>query len=155
MSTTVPPFEPPTSERRSPSMTEPSAAPDEPGEPSDRVARFDAEVSAMKLKAGRSGQERLIVSASVVGMVGGLVLAIVAYSASLNVTATPGSNIDVLDSNSYQILALFGVGLSVVAGLVFLRYSLAQFLRFWLLRQSYEQQAAVRAAAITTPGAPD
>lgn len=117
----------------------------------ERMERFDAEVADLKLRTGRSGQERLIVLASVVVMVGGLVLALGAYAASLNVTATPGSNIDLLDADSYEILAIIGTGLSVVAGVVFLRYSLAQFLRFWLLRQSYEQQAAVDAARHTPP----
>jgi hypothetical protein len=33
------------------------------------------------------------------------------------------------------------LGLSVAGAAVFLRYSLARFLRFWLLRQLYEGQA--------------
>ena len=125
----------------------------------DRMARFDAEVEALRLKTGRAGQERLLVAVGLVVALAGIVLGVVAYAASQNVTATPGSNVDVLNSNSYEILALLGVGLTVLGALVFLRYSLAQFLRFWLLRQSYEQQAAVQAVAeaatVTTPAAPD
>jgi hypothetical protein len=40
-------------------------------------------------------------------------------------------------------LAATGIAISVVGGFLFLRYSLARFLRFWLLRQSYEQRLAV------------
>ena len=39
-----------------------------------------------------------------------------------------------------------GVAVSVTGGFLFLRYSLARFLRFWLLRQSYEQRAAIEDA---------
>jgi len=39
-------------------------------------------------------------------------------------------------------LAFFGIGLSIAGAALFLRYSLARFLRFWLLRLIYEQQDA-------------
>ena len=61
-----------------------------------------------------------------------------------NVTATPNTNVDVLNSNSYVPLAIAGLATSVVGGFLFLRYSLARFLRFWLLRQVYEQRAETR-----------
>jgi hypothetical protein len=112
----------------------------------ERMARFTAEVADLKLKTGRAGVERGLQLLGVVLMVAGVVVALGAYSASLGVTVTPGSNIDVLDSNSYQILSVAGLAVSLVGGFVFLRYSLAQFLRFWLLRQSYEQQVALAEA---------
>ena len=97
----------------------------------------------MKLKTGRARTESMLQLAGVVLMVGGIALAFGAYAASLNVTATPGTNVDVLDSNSYMPLAIAGLAISVTGGFVFLRYSLARFLRFWLLRQSYEQRLAI------------
>ncbi len=105
----------------------------------DRMAQFTAEVAEMKLKTGRSKVEHSLQVLGVVLMAAGIVVALASYRASLSVVATPGSNVDLLDSNSYEILALAGVATSVVGGFVFLRYSLAQFLRFWLLRQSYER----------------
>jgi uncharacterized membrane protein YidH (DUF202 family) len=113
----------------------------------DRMARFTAEIADLKLKTGRTRIEHLLQVVGALLMVGGVVLAAGGYAASLEVAATPGSNVDVLNSNSYETLALVGVATSVVGGFVFLRYSLAQFLRFWLLRQSYDQQRAVDAAA--------
>jgi hypothetical protein len=83
----------------------------------------------------------------VILMVAGIAIALGAYAASLNVTATPGTNVDVLDSNSYMPLAIAGLATSVVGGFLFLRYSLARFLRFWLLRQTYEQRVAIDEAA--------
>jgi hypothetical protein len=116
-------------------------------EPNDRADQFKAEIAEMRLKTGRSNVEHILQIVGVVLMVAGIALALGAYRASLNVTATPGTNVDVLDSNSYLPLAIAGLAITVTGGFVFLRYSLAKFLRFWLLRQVYEQRLAVDEAA--------
>ena len=113
----------------------------------DRAEQFKADIAEMKLKTGRTGAERLLQLLGAALMVAGIAIALGAYSASLNVTATPGTNVDLLDSNSYIALAVAGVAISVTGGFLFLRYSLARFLRFWLLRQAYEQRAAIEDAA--------
>jgi hypothetical protein len=113
----------------------------------DRAEQFKTEIAEMRLKTGRTNAEHLLQIVGVVLMVAGIALAVGAYRASLNVTATPGSNVDVLDSNSYTPLAIAGLAISVTGGFVFLRYSLAQFLRFWLLRQVYEQRVAIDEAS--------
>ena len=95
----------------------------------------------------RANAENRLQILCVVLMVVGIAVALGAYRASLNVTATPGTNVDVLDSNSYTPLAIAGLATSVVGGFLFLRYSLAKFLRFWLLRQVYEQRVAIDEAA--------
>lgn len=110
----------------------------------DRSEQFKTEIAEMRLKTGRANMERLLQLGGVVLMVGGIVLALGAYFASLNVSATPGTNVDVLDSNSYTPLAIAGLAITVAGGFLFLRYSLARFLRFWLLRQVYEQREARR-----------
>ena len=115
--------------------------------PTDRVDRFKAEIAEMKLKTGRSRAESLLQLLGVILMVAGIAIALGAYAASLNVKATPGTNVDVLNSNSYLPLAIAGLATSVTGGFLFLRYSLARFLRFWLLRQSYEQRMAIDEAA--------
>ena len=116
-------------------------------QPIDRVGQFKAEMAEMKLKTGRSRAEGMLEILGVILMVAGIAIALGAYAASLNVTATPGTNIDVLDSNSYMPLAIAGLATSVTGGFLFLRYSLARFLRFWLLRQSYEQRVAIDEAS--------
>lgn len=113
----------------------------------DRSEQFKAEIAEMRVKTGRANAERLLQIVGVALMIAGVAIALGAYSASLNVTATPGTHIDVLDSNSYTPLAVAGLATSVVGGFLFLRYSLARFLRFWLLRQVYEQRAAIGEAA--------
>ena len=112
-------------------------------ETNDRAEQFKAEIAEMRLKTGRSSAEHALQIVGAVLMVAGIALALGAYRASLNVTATPGTNVDVLDSNSYVPLAIVGLAISVTGGFVFLRYSLAKFLRFWLLRQVYEQRVAI------------
>jgi hypothetical protein len=121
-------------------------------EPTDRVDQFKAEIAEMKLKTGRTRTERTFEIAGVALMVAGIVIAFGAYVASLNVKATPGGNVDVLNSNSYIPLAIAGLAVSVMGGFVFLRYSLARFLRFWLLRQTYEQRVAIDEAAAVREG---
>jgi len=116
-------------------------------QPIDRVDQFKAEIAEMKLKTGRSRAEGLLQILGVILMAAGIAIALGAYAASLNVTATPGTNVDVLNSNSYTPLAIAGLATSVTGGFLFLRYSLARFLRFWLLRQSYEQRAAIDEAS--------
>jgi hypothetical protein len=108
-----------------------------------RTEQFKADVAALRLKTGRTNTESVLMGFGVVLMILGVVVAVGAYQASTNVTATPGSNVDVLNSNSYLPLAVAGLALSVTGGFVFLRYSLARFLRFWLLRQSYDQQVLI------------
>ena len=113
----------------------------------DRAAQFKAEIAEMRLKTGRTNAENLLQILGVVLMIAGIAIAFGAYRASVNVTATPGSNVDILDSNSYTPLAIAGLAISIAGGFLFLRYSLAKFLRFWLLRQSYEQRIAIDEAA--------
>jgi hypothetical protein len=112
-------------------------------EGNNRSEQFKSDIAEMKLKTGRSNREAALQAFSVLLMVFGVALAFGSYQASLNVKATPGTNVDVLSSNSYVALAATGIAISVVGGFLFLRYSLARFLRFWLLRQSYEQRLAV------------
>jgi hypothetical protein len=110
----------------------------------DRAEQFKTEIAEMRLKTGRARMENLLQLLGVILMAAGVAIALGAYSASLNVTATPGANVDVLDSNSYTPLAIAGLAMaSGTGGFLFLRYSLAKFLRFWLLRQSYEQRAVI------------
>jgi hypothetical protein len=117
----------------------------------DRVGQFKAEIAAMKLKAGRPRAESLLQILGVVLMVAGIAIALGAYAASLGVKTTPGTNVDVLNSSSYVPLAIAGLATSVTGGFLFLRYSLVRFLRFWLLRQTYEQRVAIDEAAKRRP----
>ncbi len=101
----------------------------------DRIERLQSE--AARLDVARAGsRDGLFLGIAVAGMVIGVVGSFVAYQASL------GSD-DPRDIQSLIILAMLMLGLVVIGAALFLRYSLAKFLRFWLLRQLYEGQAHV------------
>jgi hypothetical protein len=106
----------------------------------ERVEQFKQEISDMKVRDPSTGRDRVWLRVGVALMVVGIVLAIAAYflsrGASASVTGSgPAAQRDAL------IVALIGVTSAIVGGALFLRYSLASFLRFWLARFVYEQQA--------------
>jgi hypothetical protein len=118
-----------------------------------RIDEFRAEVEALKLKTGAGSSERILQIVGAVLMVAGIVVALVAY-----VTAN-GQNsgdlaIDNLEHNELIILSLAGVAMSVTGGFVFLRYSLARFFRFWLLRQIYESRSLIDELGSTRSAGP-
>lgn len=101
----------------------------------DRIERLQAEAS--RLDVARSGsRDNLYQTIALVLMVVGVVGGFVVWQASL------GSD-DPRDIQSHIVLAIILLGLVVIGAAVFLRYSLAKFLRFWLLRQLYEGQAHI------------
>jgi hypothetical protein len=101
---------------------------------SERVEQFTAEIAEMKLPDTSSSRDRTLLRVGAVLMVAGVVTTIVAYTISHD-TLNP------LQQRDAIVIALAGLSVSVVGAALFLRYSLAQFLRFWLARLSWEQQA--------------
>jgi ABC-type bacteriocin/lantibiotic exporter with double-glycine peptidase domain len=90
--------------------------------PSDRLVE---EVG--RLRARRAGRDRLLATLGAVAMAVGVVAAVVAYAKSATAD-------DLLVQNDAQVLSVVALVVAVVGGVVFLRYSLAEFLRFWLAR---------------------
>jgi hypothetical protein len=101
----------------------------------DRIERLKSDAAELNVGKG-AGRDGLYQTLGAVAMGVGVVMAFVAYQLSL------GKD-DQRDIQSLQILALAMLALAVVGGAVFLRYSMARFLRFWLLRQLYEGQAHI------------
>lgn len=101
----------------------------------DRIERLKSDAAELKVGKG-AGRDGMFQTLGVVAMGVGVLMAFVAYQLSL------GKD-DTRDIQSLQILALSMLALSVVGAAVFLRYSLARFLRFWLLRQLYEGQSHI------------
>jgi hypothetical protein len=107
----------------------------------DRVARFRADVADMHLRDPRAGRERLWLFIGGLLMVLGVGLAIGGYFQSSGASSAYNTEGPATQRDAITI-ALIGVSVSVVGAAIFLRYSLAQFFRFWLARLIYEQQAA-------------
>ncbi len=96
----------------------------------ERLAKFDAALDQIGHRA--SGNDRRWSLAGLLIMVVGVVVAIVAYSTSTSMS-------DDRDILSAIILAVFGLTVVVAGAAVFIRYSLTEFLRFWMLRMLLQQ----------------
>jgi hypothetical protein len=98
-----------------------------------RVEQFRADIAEMRIKDPATGRDALLLRLGVALMVIGVALTIVGYFSSHS------SKLDLTQRDDI-VMALVGVSLSVVGAALFLRYSLAGFLRFWLARLIYEQR---------------
>ena len=98
-----------------------------------RLDEFKADIADMRIKDPAVGRDTLLLRLGAVAMVAGVVVAVVAYFLSNKASTS-------LDQADDQIIALIGVAVTVAGAAVFLRYSLAAFLRFWLARLIYEQR---------------
>ena len=103
-------------------------------ERSERVEQFKTEIAEMGIKDPAVARDRLLLRASVALLALGPVLGIIAYFMSHG-TENP------LQQRDAIVVALIGVSLSVSGGALFVRYALASFMRFWLARLCWEQQA--------------
>ena len=99
----------------------------------DRTDRFRKDLAEMKIREPRVGLDGILLKLGVAGLVAGIVVAIVAYFMSHG-TDNP------LQQRDAFTIGLIGVTISIVGAALFLRYSLAGFLRFWLARFLFEQQ---------------
>jgi hypothetical protein len=99
--------------------------------PESRADRFTRELSELKIPDPSAGRSQLWLRIGLALMVVGPVLAIIAYFMSHG-TSNP------LEQRDAIVIALIGISLAVVGSAVFLRYSLTDFLRFWLARQAFD-----------------
>jgi hypothetical protein len=80
---------------------------------------------------------------SVLGMllgVVGLVVILVCFMQSRGYS-------DIRNQMDVLILSLFGLGLTIVGSVLYIRSSMTRFLRYWLLRMVYEQRDLARQSA--------
>jgi membrane associated rhomboid family serine protease len=103
-------------------------------ESQDRVEQFRAEIAEMKLRDPATSRERIWLGLGIALMAVGAALALASYLISHQSTSS-------LVQNDAVTLGLAGIAAAVIGAALFLRYSLASFLRFWLARLIYEQKA--------------
>ncbi|MGW4368486.1 hypothetical protein ACWEKT_22860 [Nocardia takedensis] len=99
-----------------------------------RADRFVRELQELKIPDPAAGRSGLWLRVGIALMVGGPVVAVLAYLMSHGTT-------DPLAQRDAIVLALAAVAATIVGATLFLRYSLTNFLRFWLARQSYDLDA--------------
>ena len=101
---------------------------------SDRLDEFEAEVAKLRVKGGSIERERQL---TIVGMV----LMVVGVGVAVLMVFLSSSASDSRDSLTYISGGILGLTLSVVGALMWLRYSLTHYLRYWLLRLIYEERS--------------
>jgi len=99
-----------------------------------RVEQFKAEVADMRLRDPATGLDRLLLRLGVLGMAGGPILALVGYFLSHSATGP-------LQQRDAIVQAILGLAITVVGAALYVKAALAGFLRFWMARFVYEQQA--------------
>jgi hypothetical protein len=106
---------------------------------SDRVARFKAEVQEMRVGDPKASRDRMFGIVGAILMVLGIVITVAAYFMSHGADFAFNSEGPATQRDAITI-GLMGLTIAVVGAAVFLRYTLAQFFRFWMARLIYEQQ---------------
>jgi hypothetical protein len=119
--------------------------PPRPGGGADPSQRMLTEIAQLRVKA--TGRDLLLLRVGVAGMIAGPVLAVVGYAMSSQ-AATAFIQRDAI------VVALIGLTVAMVGGALFLRYSLAEFLRFWMARLVAEQARPAVPAPVAPVPAP-
>ncbi|MCB0951223.1 MAG: hypothetical protein H6517_08840 [Microthrixaceae bacterium] len=108
--------------------TQPTAEP-------PRVAEFRDEIGQLRLKGAGASSERWMLVVGIVLVVGGVALGIMGAIQTINAGDSPA------DQRAFTASGvLLGIVLTVAGAALFLRYSLARYLRFWLIRLVYENR---------------
>ncbi len=101
----------------------------------ERIEQFKEEIASMNIRAPQAENERWLLVGGIVLMALGIVFIIVGYWGASGSTS-------IVDSISFLISGgVLGLGLVVVGAALFLRYSMTRYLRYWLVRMIYEDQA--------------
>jgi hypothetical protein len=121
-------------------------------ESQQRVEEFRREVADMRLRDPATARDRNLLRVGVLMMIAGIVLTVVGYLGSHGAEAAYNTQ-GPAEQRDYIVVAIMGLAVSVVGAALFLRYSLANFMRFWLARLVYEQQAQTdRIVGAARPG---
>ncbi len=99
----------------------------------DRLASFRSEVEAIKLGGSVAKMERIGAIVGLVAALVGAIVAIVAYSGAQNAG-------DFATIYRDQVLGGVGILVAIVGALVWLRNSITRHLRWWMIRNIYEQR---------------
>jgi uncharacterized membrane protein YidH (DUF202 family) len=124
-------------------ITATPGTPGTPGKPPEssavlagpRLEQFEAEIAKLKVKGGRADRERVVVILAVLATIAGFIVTAIGITGVRNA----GDQLEQGDSMSTTIL---GVGIAIVGVVVWARCSLSRYLRYWLVRDLYEQRAS-------------
>ena len=103
--------------------------------PAPRLEQFEAEIARLKVKGGRADRERVVVILAVLATVAGFVVTAIGITGVRNAS-------DQLEQGDSMSVTILGVGIAIVGVVVWARCSLSRYLRYWLVRDLYEQRAS-------------
>jgi hypothetical protein len=101
-----------------------------------RLAEFQTEVERLRIRGSAPTTEQRLLLAGWVLMPLGLVLVLVGWYGASGTT-------ELNEQVPYLISGgVLGLGLTIAGAAMFVRYSLARYLRYWLLRMIYEERTS-------------
>lgn len=100
----------------------------------DRLARFEGDLAKLGVGRPAPGRDRALMLAGGLLIVIGLVVAFV----GLNLTRSAATELEQGDGLAQVQL---GVGVVVVGCVLWLRFSLGRYLRYWMLRAIHERRS--------------
>jgi len=103
----------------------------------ERIEAFRTEVEQMKLRASSAEGERRLVVLGALALAAGLALAVFGGIMVQNTTENVAANQRAFMATG----TLLGIALIIVGAALFVRFSLARYLRFWLIRLVHESRA--------------
>jgi hypothetical protein len=100
----------------------------------ERIKTFASEVSELRVNGARGDRERVLLGAGVTLLGAGVALAVVGGLRASSANGL-GNQIALLATGSF-----IGFALVVAGAALFVRYSIARFLRYWLVRLVHEHR---------------
>lgn len=101
-----------------------------------RVNEFKTEIEGLKLRGSSSeGEKRLLIIGAIL-CVAGVALAIGGAIQVASFGDSPGDQRAVMAQGSF-----LGIALLIAGAALFIRFSLARYMRFWMIRMTYESRA--------------
>jgi hypothetical protein len=100
----------------------------------ERIKTFASEVSELRVNGARGDRERVLLGAGVTLLGAGVALAVVGGLRASSANGL-GNQVALLATGSF-----IGFALVVAGAALFVRYSIARFLRYWLVRLVHEQR---------------
>ena len=101
-----------------------------------RIEEFKSEIEGLKLKGGSAEGESRLLAAGVILCVAGVLFAIAGAIRVASFGDSPGDQRAILAQGSF-----LGIALIIAGAALFIRFSLARYMRFWLIRLTYESRA--------------
>ncbi len=99
-----------------------------------RLNEFEADIRRLGVKGGNAEPERWMALAGLVATIAGLILVII------GLVGVRGSDSQLAQGDNMAMMWL-GLAIAVVGAVLWARYSFSRYLRYWLVRQIFEDRA--------------